>query len=119
MNAPAHIARMNHGRVSLPRAFIICPHCQSAMIIRSSEYVTETVKNIYLHCLNVDCAFTGKWTVSPIHEICPSQMPNPAVNIPPCPFDYVRKAAERRRGEQDPNQMLMFPEATERIPAPG
>lgn len=116
MNAMSGSASMRHGRVAPNRAFLLCPHCQFPMIIRDSERITETVKHIYVHCTNVDCAFTAKWGVSPIHEISPSQMPDPRVDIPPCPFDYVRKAAERRRGETDANQMLMFPEATERIP---
>ena len=117
MNAPANqqFARQPLGRVAPNRAFLLCPHCATPMIIRDSERITETVKHLYVHCTNVDCAFTAKWGVSPIHEISPSQMARPDIDIPPCPHDYVRRAAERRRGEPDPDQLIMFPDATERI----
>lgn len=119
MNAMAPSARMHHGRVASNRAMLLCPHCQFPMNIRSSDRITATVKHLYVHCTNVDCAFSAKWGLAPIHEISPSQMPDPSVDVPPCPFDYVRKAAERRRADQDPNQMMMFPEATERIDRSG
>lgn len=101
------------GTVGTPRAFVLCPHCQAAAIIRGSERVTLTIKNLRLKCSNEDCGFSWLAQISPVHAICPSQIENPEVHIPPCPPQYQRKHyrdAGRADPDDDPDQLPMFPD---------
>ena len=107
MNAHTH----KLGQVALNRALLRCPDCAAPMYIRSSEQITETIKHLLVQCSNVDCTASFKWGMEPIHQINPSHIPNPAISIPPCPSNYVRRPVGWMRGQSDsdPNQMLMFP----------
>lgn len=94
------------------RAFRLCPHCQAPALIRSSEDVTPTVKKLYMLCNNTDCGHTWIDQLAPVHTICPSQIPNPEVDIPQCPENYIRKhyRGGNRAPPEDPDQFLMFPD---------
>lgn len=97
------------GSVSPRRGFITCPHCQANMIIRGSEQESETVKRLRVICTNEDCGLTGIAQLSWLYQLSPSQVPNPEVVIPDCPFDYVRRHYRDSRGPPiDPDQLLMF-----------
>ena len=104
------------GTVAATRALIRCPHCTAAAIIRNSEQVTATIKDLYLHCTNTDCGHTWKAQIVPVHTICRSHLPNPAIDIKDCPPEYLRRRPPS--SGLDPDQMLMFPESTERIEPP-
>lgn len=98
------------GTVAPNRAFILCPHCGAPAIIRSSEQITETVKHLFTICTNPDCMHSWKSSISPIYTISPSNIPNPAVDIPPCPPEYVRRRhhSPRKGDPPDPNQITIF-----------
>lgn len=114
------------GTVAATRALIRCPHCTAGAIIRSSEQVTPTIKDLYLHCTNTDCGHTWKAQIAPVYTICPSHLPNPAIQILACPPEYLRQRPKTSpmgfSREGDPDQMLMFPpeapQMTEGIAAP-
>lgn len=91
------------------RAFRRCPHCRAQAMIRSSEEVTLTVKQMSMICTNPDCGHTWVDQLTPVHTICPSQIPNPEVHIPPCPGGYERRHFRSTDPPEDPDQLQMFP----------
>lgn len=98
------------GSVGTRRTFRSCPHCEAPAIIRSSEPMTLTVKHLRMMCTNTDCGFTWVDQISPVHALCPSQVPNPEVSIPPCPTEYLRRHYRNTGPPDDPDQLLMFPD---------
>ena len=59
-----------------------CPHCESSLIIRSSEQESPIVKRIYLQCKNLACGFTAQGFLSIESEISPPANPNRKINLP-------------------------------------
>jgi Ogr/Delta-like zinc finger len=82
---------------------LICPYCNSSSTIRHSEQVTETVRNIYAACRNLDCGHTWKAQLSFVHTISPSAVPRPDLHLPKCPDDYEHQVfpagARKRRAD--------------------
>lgn len=64
----------------LPR--ITCPHCSSRTIVRSSEQVTPTYREVRLTCDDDDCGHTMVASISIIRTIRPSLKPNPEILLP-------------------------------------
>lgn len=97
------------GSLTMRRSTIVCPHCRANMIIRGSEQETDLVKRLRVMCTNEDCGLTGVAQISWVYQLCPSQIPNPDVVIPPAPPEYVRKHFRHSQGPPiDPDQLLMF-----------
>lgn len=59
-----------------------CPHCESFLMIRSSEQESPLVKRIWLQCRNLACGFTAQGFLSIECEISPPAVPNEEVNLP-------------------------------------
>lgn len=87
-----------------------CPHCRAPLLTRSSDPVTRTVRSLYVVCTNPDCGLTGRMQLSWVHTINPSLVPDPQVDIPPCPDSYVRRRYPDPGDDPDSNQLLMFPD---------
>lgn len=62
--------------------FIKCPHCGSRLKTRTSREATNTVREIYYQCENVECAFTCKAHLALVNTIAPSMCPRTGVYIP-------------------------------------
>lgn len=63
-----------------------CPHCGSFLRIRNSAGVTPTYREAWAHCTNeVECGFRVKLGIELIHTTCPSQRPNPKIELPLAP----------------------------------
>lgn len=96
------------------KGFVQCPHCNAPATIRTSEWVNETVKDLYLICLNTDCGHTWKAQLAAVFTLSPSAIPNPQINLPMAPSDYVRRRypeSAREPGNDpghDPRQIQMF-----------
>lgn len=58
-----------------------CPHCGAKLQIRSSKYQHILLKQIWLRCKNVECGFTCAGNIDITHQISPSAIPNPAVQL--------------------------------------
>ncbi len=69
---------------------IHCPHCNQRMIVRGSERLTDTVRELRMSCPNDDCAASFVAQLSLIRQIRASDQPNPAVRLP---FGLVRRKA--------------------------
>ncbi|MDB5663424.1 MAG: hypothetical protein JWM38_2641 [Sphingomonas bacterium] len=67
-------------RVRLPA--ITCPHCNTRSIVRTSEKVTATYRELRLRCENDECGWSGVAAISIIRTIVPSARPNPEVHLP-------------------------------------
>ncbi|AJG19107.1 ogr/Delta-like zinc finger family protein [Cupriavidus basilensis] len=59
-----------------------CPHCGTRMHIRTSRPVSLLSRELYVQCPNVECAYTCKMLLSPVHTIAPSIRPNPKAYLP-------------------------------------
>lgn len=72
-------------------SMIACPHCNAPSVIRTSEMVTPTSKDLFCLCQNPDCGFTWKGQISIVYGLSPSAIPNPHVEIPMAPASLTRK----------------------------
>jgi len=61
---------------------ISCPHCDAKSIVRTSNDVTNMVREIRLECTNDDCGHTFVSQLSVIRTIRPSMMPREGVRLP-------------------------------------
>lgn len=73
--APA--TRKTHGSA------VLCPHCGTRMLIRTSRQVIETYREGWGIC--GACSFMGKFCLSFLAEGTPSVAPNPRVTLPRMP----------------------------------
>lgn len=67
-------------RTRLPS--IDCPHCGARALVRTSEAVTDLVRDVRLRCTNDDCGHIFVAQLSIVRTIVPSIRPNPAVLLP-------------------------------------
>lgn len=96
MNAPASPPKRNIVSGDDPNlrqrhSMIPCPHCHAPTLVRSSELVTPTSKDLYCLCLNPDCGATWKAQLSIVYMLSPSAMPRPGIDIPMAPASLTRK----------------------------
>lgn len=75
--AKAPTPRKTHGSA------VLCPHCGTRMLIRTSRQVTETYREGWGIC--GACSFMGKFTTHFIAEGTPSVSPSPRVALPRVP----------------------------------
>lgn len=59
-----------------------CPHCVSALAIRSSREEHAILKTLWFQCSNVHCGFTCGGHIEITHTISPSAIPNPSIQLP-------------------------------------
>ena len=75
--AKAPAPRKTHGSV------LLCPHCGTRTLIRTSRQINELFREGYSICTS--CAFMGKYVTHYIAECVPSVSPNPRVSLPALP----------------------------------
>ncbi|WP_037487954.1 ogr/Delta-like zinc finger family protein [Sphingomonas phyllosphaerae] len=61
---------------------VLCPHCQSAAAIRTSEQQTRLVRELLLLCSNDACGFRFVGQIVAVRTIQPSYAPHPAISLP-------------------------------------
>jgi hypothetical protein len=60
-----------------------CPHCEARAIIRSSEAISTTVRELRYVCTDdLDCNFSWVAHMSIVHAVRPSNRPRDGVYIP-------------------------------------
>lgn len=67
-------------RASLPS--ITCPHCQSVAAIRTSESVSELLRQLRFRCENDECGHVFAADLVVVRTIVPSARPNPLIRLP-------------------------------------
>lgn len=90
----------------LRRGTITCPVCNHVAAIRDSHQETETVRSLWVACLNVDCGMTWKGQISLTYVLSPSAIEH-KLDLPPPPPGYVRQIVPIGP-PQDPNQSSIF-----------
>lgn len=70
-----------------------CPHCRGPLRTRSSRAIAPTIAQMYLICVNPECAATFGGDLTITHVISPGAKPNPAIGL--------RTSAPRRRPAND------------------
>jgi hypothetical protein len=83
---------------------LVCPHCHSRMRIRTSEGTHIFLRVAYLQCLNEACGWSVRAEFEMTHEMSPSGMANPAVQLP-----LACVALRRAAMQPDDNQMSLIP----------
>ena len=76
---------------------IPCPHCGTPGHIRTSRRISESSKEAYIQCPNIECCHVWKVILSAVATICPSLKPNPKVYIRPS--DKARPPRDEKQGE--------------------
>lgn len=86
---------------------LVCPHCSSRMRIRTSEGRHVFLRVAYLQCMNEACGWSVRAEFEMTHELSPSGMPNPDVQLPTANRE-LRHAARNpdppRKSEPEPRQ---------------
>lgn len=67
-------------RASLPS--ISCPHCRSVAAIRTSDQVSDLLRQLRFRCENDECGHVFAADLSIVRTIVPSATPNPAIKLP-------------------------------------
>jgi hypothetical protein len=61
---------------------IKCPHCLSKTIVRDSQEITPSVRELRIVCTDEDCGFSCVAQLSLVRQIRPSATPNAEVRLP-------------------------------------
>lgn len=77
---------------------LVCPHCASAMRIRTSKGQHIFLRVAYLQCTSEACGWSGRAEFEITHEMSPSGIPNPSVRLPVAPT-VMRREAMRKKGD--------------------
>ncbi|UPF05918.1 ogr/Delta-like zinc finger family protein [Pseudomonas mosselii] len=80
---------------------LVCPHCSSRMRIRTSEGTHIFLRVAYLQCVNEACGWSVRAQFEMTHEMSPSGMPNPAVQLPAAPVAMRRQAMKTATDHPD------------------
>ncbi|MGU3314250.1 ogr/Delta-like zinc finger family protein [Sphingomonas sp. M6A6_1c] len=61
---------------------IKCPHCKNKTIVRDSQELTPSVRELRIVCTDDDCGFSCVAQLSLIRQIRASAKPNPDIRLP-------------------------------------
>ena len=61
---------------------IKCPHCKNKTIVRDSQEVTPSVRELRIVCTDDDCGFSAVAQLSFVRQIRAAAAPNPDVRLP-------------------------------------
>ena len=77
---------------------IPCPHCDQNLRIRKSQGLTPLYREAIAECRNDDCGFRAKARIELCNTLTPSDMPNPAIDLPFAPslISQAIKQAQRK-----------------------
>ncbi|MFK8328520.1 ogr/Delta-like zinc finger family protein [Pseudomonas sp. BJa5] len=80
---------------------LVCPHCNQRMRIRTSEGTHIFLRVAYLQCTNEACGWSVRAQFEMTHEMSPSGMANPAVQLPVAPVVMRRQAMKSAADQPD------------------
>lgn len=66
-----------------------CPHCRGRMVVRKSEQMTLTYRELQYVCQEPQCGFTCVAALEIVRTLSVSSIPNPEVRIPLSP--HIRR----------------------------
>lgn len=91
---------------------LACPHCRQRIRIRSSNGLNELLRTTYLQCTNEGCGWTGIGSFEITHELSPSAITNPKIDLPVAPYAERLRALQTRN---DDDQLTMFAQLDEGV----
>lgn len=74
---------------------LVCPHCGGVLRIRTSVGQHIFLRTAYLQCCTVACGATFRGQFEITHEMSPSGMPNPTVQLPVAPQSLRRQSMRK------------------------
>ncbi|AKX51735.1 transcriptional regulator [Thiopseudomonas alkaliphila] len=80
---------------------LVCPHCHSRMRIRTSEGMHILLRVAYMQCTNEACSWSARGEFLITHEMGPSGMPNPDVDLPIADSAMRRHAMKKEDDKQN------------------
>ncbi|WP_286914969.1 MULTISPECIES: ogr/Delta-like zinc finger family protein [unclassified Pseudomonas] len=87
---------------------LVCPHCNSRMRIRTSEGRHIFLRVAYLQCTTEACGWSVRAEFEMTHELSPSGMPNPQVQLPSASREQRHTALQREEdaasGQRSPKR---------------
>ncbi|WP_296250531.1 ogr/Delta-like zinc finger family protein [Pseudomonas sp. UBA4194] len=83
---------------------LVCPHCGGSLRIRTSVGQHIFLRTAYLQCINEACGATYRGQFEITHEMSPSGMPNPTVQLPVAPVSLRRESM--RTGDEQQMDLL-------------
>jgi hypothetical protein len=87
---------------------LVCPHCQAKMRIRTSNGVHLFLRVAYLQCVNESCGWACRAQFEMTHELSPSGMPNPSIELPAA-GKALRLKVQRGAHGREPETQLDAP----------
>ena len=72
---------------------LLCPHCTSALNVRSSYFENPLLKRLFLQCSDCECSFSAQAFVEIKYELSPSGTPNPDIYLPISPSKIKKEVA--------------------------
>lgn len=58
---------------------LVCPHCDSRALIRSSRPLSRMTRELYCACTKIECGHTFMSLVEVVRTLSPSGTPNPEI----------------------------------------
>ena len=92
---------------------LVCPHCRDKMRIRTSDGVHVFLRVAYLQCTNEACGWGCRAQFEMTHELSPSGMPDPAIQLPVAP-KVMRLQARRKRADETQMDLLNLENSDDR-----
>ncbi|WP_457794920.1 ogr/Delta-like zinc finger family protein [Acinetobacter baumannii] len=59
----------------------LCPHCDHKLYLRTSKLENPLFRVAYFQCTNIKCGFTARAQFEITHQIAPSAIPNPKIQL--------------------------------------
>lgn len=92
--------RYSHGMA------LMCPHCSTRCIIRTSRAISETYREAWAICAG--CGFKGKAHTAWDAEASPSLRPSPSVRLPRLEYqEAVEQFAAEELAESDQTDLFL------------
>lgn len=100
------------------RAFLRCPHCESAAIVRTSCSHNKLLRESLLQCKNVVCGHTFSAYTEIVKTISPSSCPRDDVDLPMCSLKEREAYKIRAKENQSAYAAVIAARAAKRRKAP-
>lgn len=78
-----------------------CPHCHSAVRIRTSVGQHAYLRATYMQCINIACSASWVGRFEFTHELSPPGQPNPQMRLPEAPSAMRRSAKVQEQNTEE------------------
>lgn len=75
-----------------------CPHCRAKAKIRTSRELSNTLREVFYQCADLECGFCFAVHAEAVRSLSPSAKPDPAVQLPYSTLHAGRLAMSQPEG---------------------